>query len=93
MLEILLGDRFMLGLGRGLAKKEYEAFGVPMSEARERFDTSAELILEILETGVAEYDTEHFKQSRVEASSSSANFAWAAARRVGIYSVGTSVGS
>lgn len=66
MLEILMGDRFMLGLGRGLAKKEYEAFGVPMSEARERFDTSAELILEILETGVAEYDTPHFKQSRVE---------------------------
>jgi alkanesulfonate monooxygenase SsuD/methylene tetrahydromethanopterin reductase-like flavin-dependent oxidoreductase (luciferase family) len=66
MLEILLGDRFMLGLGRGLAKKEYEAFGVAMSEARERFDTSSELILEMLKTGVAEYDTPHFKQSRVE---------------------------
>jgi alkanesulfonate monooxygenase SsuD/methylene tetrahydromethanopterin reductase-like flavin-dependent oxidoreductase (luciferase family) len=66
MLEILLGDRFMLGLGRGLAKKEYEAFGVAMSDARERFDTSSELILEMLKTGIAEYDTPQFKQSRVE---------------------------
>jgi alkanesulfonate monooxygenase SsuD/methylene tetrahydromethanopterin reductase-like flavin-dependent oxidoreductase (luciferase family) len=66
MTEILLGDRFMLGFGRGLAKKEYEAFGVPMSEARERFDTSSEIILDILNTGVAEYDTPYFSQSRVE---------------------------
>jgi alkanesulfonate monooxygenase SsuD/methylene tetrahydromethanopterin reductase-like flavin-dependent oxidoreductase (luciferase family) len=66
MTEILLGDRFMLGFGRGLAKKEYEAFGVPMSEARERFDTASEIILDILDTGVAEYDTPYFSQSRVE---------------------------
>jgi alkanesulfonate monooxygenase SsuD/methylene tetrahydromethanopterin reductase-like flavin-dependent oxidoreductase (luciferase family) len=66
MAEIFLGDRFMLGFGRGLAKKEYEAFGVEMSEARGRFDQSAEIILEILETGIAEYETEFFKQDRIE---------------------------
>jgi len=64
MLQVLLGDRFMLGFGRGLAKEEYRAFGVDMNTARERFDQSAEIILDILETGIAEYDTEHFKQSR-----------------------------
>ncbi len=64
LLQILLGDRFMLGFGRGLAREEYRAFGVDMGTSRERFDQAAEIILEILETGVAEYETPHFKQSR-----------------------------
>lgn len=64
MLQILLGDRFMLGFGRGLAREEYRAFGVDMGTSRERFDQSAEIILDILDTGIAEYDTEYFKQSR-----------------------------
>lgn len=66
MLDILLEGRFMLGFGRGLARKEYETFGIDMNEARERFDQSAEIILDILETGVAEYDTKFFKQTRTE---------------------------
>lgn len=66
MLDILLGERFMLGFGRGLARQEYEAFGVDMNEARERFDQAAEIILDILETGIAEYDTPYFKQKRTE---------------------------
>jgi len=66
MLQILLGDRFMLGFGRGLARQEYLAFGVEMSEARERFDEATEIVLDILDTGIAEYDTKHFKQSRTE---------------------------
>jgi len=64
MLQVLLGDRFMLGFGRGLAREEYRAFGVDMNVARERFDQSAEIVLDILDTGIAEYDTPHFKQSR-----------------------------
>lgn len=64
MLQVVLGDRFLLGFGRGLAREEYRAFGVDMNTARERFDQSAEIILDILDTGIAEYDTEHFKQSR-----------------------------
>ena len=66
MLDILLGDRFLLGFGRGLARMEYEAFQVDMNESRERFDEAAEIILDILETGVAEYDTKYFKQPRTE---------------------------
>jgi len=66
MLDILLGDRFMLGFGRGLARKEYEAFGIDMNESRQRFDQAAEIVLDILETGVAEYDTPYFKQPRTE---------------------------
>ncbi|MEQ8494791.1 MAG: LLM class flavin-dependent oxidoreductase, partial [Gammaproteobacteria bacterium] len=66
LLQILLGDRFMLGFGRGLAREEYRAFGIDMGTSRERFDQSAEIILDILDSGVAEYDTEYFKQSRTE---------------------------
>jgi len=66
MLQILLGDRFLLGFGRGLAREEYRAFGIDMGTSRERFDESAEIILDILDTGIAEYNTKYFKQSRTE---------------------------
>jgi alkanesulfonate monooxygenase SsuD/methylene tetrahydromethanopterin reductase-like flavin-dependent oxidoreductase (luciferase family) len=66
MLDILLEGRLYLGFGRGLARKEYEAFGVDMNESRQRFDQAAEIILDILDTGVAEYDTEFFQQERTE---------------------------
>lgn len=66
MMDILFGDRLMLGFGRGLARKEYEAFGIDMATSRERFDTAAELILDMLDSGVAEYDTKYFKQERTE---------------------------
>ena len=64
MLQIVLGDRFLLGFGRGLAREEYRAFGVDMNQSREIFDQSSEIVLDILETGIAEYETEFFKQSR-----------------------------
>ncbi len=66
MLDILAEGRLMLGFGRGLARDEYEAFGVDMNESRERFDEAIEIILDILATGVAEYDTKFFKQKRTE---------------------------
>jgi alkanesulfonate monooxygenase SsuD/methylene tetrahydromethanopterin reductase-like flavin-dependent oxidoreductase (luciferase family) len=66
MLDILCEGRLLLGFGRGLARMEYEAFGVDMNESRERFDEAAEIILDILDTGVAEYDTKYFKQQRTE---------------------------
>ena len=66
LLQILLGDRFLLGFGRGLAREEYRAFGIDMATSRERFDEAAEIVLDILDTGIAEYDTTHFKQSRTE---------------------------
>lgn len=66
MLDILFPGRFFLGFGRGLARKEYETFGVDMNTSRERFDQAAELVLDALETGIAEWDTEFFTQSRTE---------------------------
>jgi alkanesulfonate monooxygenase SsuD/methylene tetrahydromethanopterin reductase-like flavin-dependent oxidoreductase (luciferase family) len=38
MLDIVTGGRFILGLGSGWHPGEHDAFGVPLPEARERFD-------------------------------------------------------
>jgi len=65
-LDHLSQGRALFGIGRGLAKREYDVFGVDMNEARERFDEAAELILRGLETGVVEGDGKHYKQIRTE---------------------------
>jgi len=67
MLDMLSGGRVMYGMGRGLAKMEYEAFGIPMDEARERFVEATKLTLEGLRTGVVENpDGKYYKQSRAQ---------------------------
>jgi alkanesulfonate monooxygenase SsuD/methylene tetrahydromethanopterin reductase-like flavin-dependent oxidoreductase (luciferase family) len=50
----LSDGRLVLGLGRGLAKHEFEGFRVPLAESRARFAECAELVLSALETGVIE---------------------------------------
>jgi alkanesulfonate monooxygenase SsuD/methylene tetrahydromethanopterin reductase-like flavin-dependent oxidoreductase (luciferase family) len=57
--QIILADhlsrgRVVLGIGRGLAKDEFEGFGVPLEDSRALFGEYAELILGALETGVIE---------------------------------------
>ncbi len=62
MLDAMSGGRFVLGLGRGLGRVEFDGFRVPMSESRERFTESAQFILDALETGVAQFDGTHVHQ-------------------------------
>ena len=64
LLDHLSGGRFLLGVGRGAAWSEFEGFGVPMEESRDRFVESAEMILEGLERGWCEYDGKFVKQVR-----------------------------
>ena len=52
LLDELSDGRLILGLGRGLSKREYDQFGINMEESRERFDEAVPMILEALETGV-----------------------------------------
>jgi alkanesulfonate monooxygenase SsuD/methylene tetrahydromethanopterin reductase-like flavin-dependent oxidoreductase (luciferase family) len=66
MLDNISNGRVILGLGRGLGRVEFEGFGVDMNESREIFVESAEMLLGALETGVAEYDGTHVKQTRRE---------------------------
>lgn len=66
MLDILADGRLLLGLGRGLAKVEYDGFGVGMDESRERFNEAARMLLDGLDQGVIEHDGKHFRQERCE---------------------------
>jgi alkanesulfonate monooxygenase SsuD/methylene tetrahydromethanopterin reductase-like flavin-dependent oxidoreductase (luciferase family) len=61
VLDTLSGGRVILGLGRGLAKEEFDAFGIPLEESRARFVEAAELVLDALETGVLRYDGVYYK--------------------------------
>ena len=66
VLDHLSDGRAILGLGRGLGRREFEAFSIPMAESRRRFKEYSAALLEALETGAMEYDGELYKQPRVE---------------------------
>lgn len=67
VLDHLSKGRALFGIGRGLARREYDTFGYDMNEARDRFDQAAELIIEALETGIFEGRGEHYgDQARTE---------------------------
>ncbi len=66
VLDHLSRGRALFGIGRGLAKREYDRFGVDMNEARDRFDEAAELIIRGLETGIVEGDGPYYPQMRTE---------------------------
>lgn len=66
MLDQQSGGRALLGFGRGLSKREYAGFGVAMDEARPRFDEGTALVLEALNKGFFEADTEYFQRPRTE---------------------------
>src|SRR5438067_4045501 len=65
VLDHVSGGRVILGLGRGLARAEFDGFRVPMAESRERFVEYAEAILGALQTGSMEYAGRHYAQPRV----------------------------
>src|SRR5499425_1245037 len=66
VLDMLSKGRLRLGIGRGLARREFAAFRQTMEESRERFDESAAMILEALRTGFIEGGGKYYKQPRVE---------------------------
>ena len=66
VLDMLSGGRLRLGFGRGLARREFEAFGIDMNESRDRFDEAAPMIVEALKTGFIEGDGPYYKQPRIE---------------------------
>jgi alkanesulfonate monooxygenase SsuD/methylene tetrahydromethanopterin reductase-like flavin-dependent oxidoreductase (luciferase family) len=52
MLDQLSNGRVRFGMGRGLSRREYAGFGcTEMAESRDRFDESAEMVVEALRTG------------------------------------------
>ena len=66
VLDYLSNGRARFGIGRGLARREYETFGLEMNSARDRFDEAAEFVMSGLETGVCEWSGKYYKQARTE---------------------------
>ena len=66
VLDIVSGGRFIFGMGRGLGRIEFEGFGIPMDESRERFVEMSQIILQALETGILEYDGKYYQIPRRE---------------------------
>ena len=66
VLDMLSGGRLRLGFGRGLARREFETFGISMDESRDRFDEAAPMIVEALRTGYIEGQGPYYPQMRTE---------------------------
>jgi alkanesulfonate monooxygenase SsuD/methylene tetrahydromethanopterin reductase-like flavin-dependent oxidoreductase (luciferase family) len=64
MLDHMSNGRFVLGLGRGLGRVEFEGFGKDQEQSRQFFTEAAQMILEGLESGTCEYDGQLVKQIR-----------------------------
>lgn len=65
LVDNLSDGRAMFGMGRGLARREFEGFGIEIGESRERFDEAAEMIIRGLEAGYVEGDGKFYAQKRV----------------------------
>ena len=66
VLDMLSKGRLRLGFGRGLARREFEAFRLSMDESRGRFDEAAPMIVNALKTGFIEGDGPFYPQPRTE---------------------------
>jgi alkanesulfonate monooxygenase SsuD/methylene tetrahydromethanopterin reductase-like flavin-dependent oxidoreductase (luciferase family) len=64
VLDHYSNGRVILGLGRGLARIEFEGFRVALDESRERFVEYATMILRGLEQGFVEFDGRYLQQPR-----------------------------
>jgi alkanesulfonate monooxygenase SsuD/methylene tetrahydromethanopterin reductase-like flavin-dependent oxidoreductase (luciferase family) len=65
-LDHLSGGRALLGLGRGLARVEYEHFQIDMDSSRDRFDEASRMIIDGLESGFVEGSGPYYPQIRTE---------------------------
>jgi alkanesulfonate monooxygenase SsuD/methylene tetrahydromethanopterin reductase-like flavin-dependent oxidoreductase (luciferase family) len=64
MLDHMSNGRFILGLGRGLGRVEFEGFGVNQEDSREFFTGAAQMLIQGLESGTCEFNGRLVKQAR-----------------------------
>ncbi len=62
MLDAFLGEgrEVILGVGRGLGRREFGGLNIDQNEARSRFDESLQVLKQLLSTGQCDYDGEHY---------------------------------
>jgi alkanesulfonate monooxygenase SsuD/methylene tetrahydromethanopterin reductase-like flavin-dependent oxidoreductase (luciferase family) len=65
ILDQLSDGRMRLGIGRGLARREFAGFRGTMDESRERFDESAAMIVDALRTGTMKGEGPFYRQPPV----------------------------
>ena len=63
MLDAFLGDgrEVILGVGRGLGRREFGGLNVDQNESRDRFDESLHVLKQLLSTGRCDYVGEHYQ--------------------------------
>lgn len=59
--DCLTDGRIQIGVGRGAFRYEFDRFGVPMEEARERFDDSLRLLIKLLTEEEVSWDSKYYK--------------------------------
>ncbi|MEZ5237204.1 MAG: LLM class flavin-dependent oxidoreductase [Acidimicrobiia bacterium] len=62
MLDAFLGDerQLILGVGRGLGRREFHGLSVDQNESRTRFDESLQVLKQLLATGRCTFQGEHY---------------------------------
>jgi len=64
LIDHMSGGRFILGIGRGAGRVEFEGFRVDMGESRERFVEAAQMVLGGLESGHCELAGKFYQQPK-----------------------------
>jgi alkanesulfonate monooxygenase SsuD/methylene tetrahydromethanopterin reductase-like flavin-dependent oxidoreductase (luciferase family) len=67
MLDAFLGEgrEIILGVGRGLGRREFSGLSIDQNEARGRFDESLQVLKQLLSTGQCTFEGEHFQVNDV----------------------------
>lgn len=64
LLDNMSDGRVIFGMGRGVARVEFEGLRIPVGESRERMDEAVPMIIQALETGVIEGEGPYYPQPR-----------------------------
>jgi alkanesulfonate monooxygenase SsuD/methylene tetrahydromethanopterin reductase-like flavin-dependent oxidoreductase (luciferase family) len=64
-LDVLSGGRLDFGIGRGYQPHEFEGYGIPIQEARERYDEERQIIRMAWETGEVNFEGKYYRFKKV----------------------------
>lgn len=65
-IDEISGGRFILGLGAGWHKPEYDAFGFPHDHRVSRFEEALQIVVPLLRTGQVDFDGRYYQARECE---------------------------